>query len=62
MPKAASNANKLDYIDPQTTNIMKKTILFSMLSAAATVLPAQNPIVQTWFTPDPAPMVHDGTL
>lgn len=23
---------------------------------------AQNPIVQTWYTTDPAPMVHDGTL
>ena len=24
--------------------------------------PAQNPFVQTWFTSDPAPMVHDGTM
>ena len=23
---------------------------------------AQNPFVQTWFTSDPAPMVHDGTM
>ena len=23
---------------------------------------AQNPIVQTWYTSDPAPMVHDGTM
>ena len=23
---------------------------------------AQNPFVQTWFTSDPAPMVHDGTI
>ena len=43
-------------------SMMKKTILFSILSAAAVSLHAQNPIVQTWFTPDPAPMVHDGTL
>lgn len=25
-------------------------------------LSAQNPIVQTCYTSDPAPMVHDGTL
>ena len=25
-------------------------------------LNAQNPFVQTWFTSDPAPMVHDGTM
>ena len=23
---------------------------------------AQNPFVQTWYTSDPAPMVHDGTM
>ena len=23
---------------------------------------AQNTFVQTWFTSDPAPMVHDGTM
>ena len=23
---------------------------------------SENPFVQTWFTPDPAPMVHDGTM
>ena len=28
----------------------------------AGVLQAQNPIVQTCYTSDPAPMVHDGTL
>ena len=26
------------------------------------VCQAQNPIVQTWFTPDPAPMVHNDTV
>lgn len=26
------------------------------------VLRAQNPIVQTWYTTDPAPLVHDGTM
>lgn len=34
--------------------------LFS--SALSSSLLAQNPIVQTWYTTDPAPMVHDGTL
>ena len=26
------------------------------------VCQAQNPIIQTWFTPDPAPMVHNDTV
>ena len=30
--------------------------------AAALQASAQNPFVQTWFTSDPAPMVHDGTM
>ena len=30
--------------------------------AAALQATAQNPFVQTWFTSDPAPMVHDGTM
>ena len=30
--------------------------------AAALHASAQNPFVQTWFTSDPAPMVHDGTM
>lgn len=34
---------------------------WAMLSALTTVQ-AQNPIVQTWYTSDPAPMEHDGTL
>ena len=29
---------------------------------AATAAMAQNPFVQTWFTSDPAPLVHDGTM
>ena len=33
----------------------------SMLFASA-YMAAQNPVVQTWYTSDPAPMVHDGTL
>jgi len=34
-------------------------ILFSLSFSGAV---AQNPFVQTWFTSDPAPMVHDGTM
>ena len=30
--------------------------------AAAIHAAAQNPFVQTWFTSDPAPMVHNGTM
>jgi len=35
-----------------------------MFAALATTLclAAQNPFVQTWYTSDPAPMVHNGTL
>ncbi len=29
---------------------------------ASTALRAQNPFVQTWFTSDPAPLVHNGTM
>lgn len=36
------------------------TLMASLLIGNAAV--AQNPIVQTWFTSDPAPMVHNGTL
>ena len=32
------------------------------LSAAASPCHADNPIVQTIYTADPAPMVHDGTV
>ena len=35
------------------------TLLGISLSSVAM---AQNPFVQTWFTSDPAPMVHDGTM
>ena len=42
---------------------MKKTFLSVVLLALATLAAkAQNPFVQTWFTSDPAPMVHDGTM
>ena len=35
------------------------TVICSLFVSAAK---AQNPFVQTWFTSDPAPMVHDGRL
>jgi beta-xylosidase len=41
---------------------MKKSFLSLLFSALAMTVSAQNPFVQTWFTSDPAPMVHDGTL
>jgi beta-xylosidase len=38
-------------------------ILISVLFCVApAMVVAQNPFVQTWFTSDPAPMVHDGTM
>ena len=39
----------------------RKTILAAAL-AMALGSTAQNPFVQTWFTSDPAPMVHNGTM
>ena len=42
---------------------MIKTLLSTIgLCLAATAATAQNPFVQTWFTSDPAPMVHNGTM
>ena len=42
---------------------MTKKLLSTLgLCLAASAAMAQNPFVQTWFTSDPAPMVHDGTL
>lgn len=35
-------------------------MLFSLVLAHNVA--GQNPIVQTWYTSDPAPMVHDGTM
>lgn len=47
-------------------NTMKKKLLFTTVACACAAvlcpLAAQNPIVQTCYTTDPAPMVHDGTL
>ena len=39
-----------------------KKVFLSLAVMAALPLQAQNPFVQTWFTSDPAPMVHDGTM
>ena len=42
---------------------MTKKLLSTLgLCLAASTAMAQNPFVQTWFTSDPAPMVHDGTM
>jgi beta-xylosidase len=46
---------------------MKKTarsaaVLLSVLAALPTVSFARNPVIQTMYTADPAPMVHKGTL
>ena len=39
-----------------------KSILSSLLLCSALGAVAQNPLVQTWFTTDPAPMVHGDRL
>ena len=39
-----------------------KKVFLSLAVMAALPLQAQNPFVQTWFTSDPAPMVHNGTM
>ncbi len=41
---------------------MKKLLSTMMVLGMSSVGMAQNPFVQTWFTSDPAPMVHDGTM
>jgi len=41
---------------------MKKLFSSAVLLAATLCLNAQNPFVQTWFTSDPAPMVHNGRM
>ena len=42
---------------------MKKvSYILLIVVAFAGSLSAQNPIVQTYFTADPAPMVYDGTV
>jgi hypothetical protein len=48
----------------QTKYIMKKllSISFLILIFFSVAVKAQNPFVQTHYSPDPAPMVHNGTL
>ena len=42
---------------------MKLNQLFTTVLAATSMqVAAQNPFVQTWYTSDPAPLVHDGTM
>ena len=42
---------------------MKGKRISAVLAAlAALTANAQNPFVQTWFTSDPAPMVHNGRM
>lgn len=40
----------------------KKNLILAALLTMSMGINAQNPFVQTWFTSDPAPMVHDGTM
>ena len=42
--------------------ISNKVILAALGGLISPMLLAQNPIVQTCYTTDPAPMVHDGRL
>ena len=44
------------------TNMIKRHFLSALMWLVATALSAQNPFVQTWYTSDPAPLVHDGTM
>ena len=44
----------------KSTFIAATLLLVSVMTEGG--LSAQNPIVQTCYTSDPAPMVHDGTL
>lgn len=42
---------------------LQKVMAISLFSLFLNhVCQAQNPIIQTWFTPDPAPMVHNDTV
>lgn len=41
---------------------MKKQVIFAMSLLAAQMCMAQNPVVQTKYTADPAPMVHNDTV
>ena len=41
--------------------VMKNILALAALTLASGAA-AQNPVVQTWFTTDPAPLVHNDTL
>jgi len=45
-----------------STRTMKRLTILSAALTIALGSAAQNPFVQTWFTSDPAPMVHNGTM
>ncbi len=41
---------------------MKKPFILAAAILLSIAAKAQNPIIQTWFTPDPAPYVHNDTV
>ncbi|MBN2650017.1 MAG: family 43 glycosylhydrolase [Prolixibacteraceae bacterium] len=43
-------------------NTLQKNLTLGLVVLTAFTINAQNPIVQTYFTADPAPMVYDGTV
>jgi beta-xylosidase len=43
-------------------NTLQKILTVGLVVLTALTINAQNPIVQTYFTADPAPMVYDGTV
>ena len=43
-------------------NYIKQLYIAGILLTTPALVSAQNPFVQTRFTSDPAPMVHDGTM
>lgn len=49
-----------DYKDMKNLQKVMAISLFTLFLNH--VCQAQNPIIQTWFTPDPAPMVHNDTV
>ena len=46
------------------TNQLSRVIALSLITCNLSLLSAQaqNPFVQTWYTSDPAPLVHDGMM
>ena len=41
---------------------MKKLLYILIFTATASICKSQNPVIQTVYTADPAPMVHNDTL